>query len=145
VLIVLRTLPCDTNTYGIVSPLSPVIPVRIGLDTYAEADLVDIKLVRQLGLKQCRNKDLPILRAVNQQDVPTYGVYNLRVSLTDSYGLERTTLRPYIAVDGDPGDSQILLGMPALTDARILLDCEAYTWQYQITSQDVKVESLQRF
>jgi hypothetical protein len=132
-------------TYGIVSPLSHPIPVRIGLDTYAEADLVDIKLVRRLGLKQCRNKNLPILRAVNQQDVPTYGVYNLRVSLTDSYGLERTTLRPYIAIDRDPGDSQILLGMPALTDARILLDCEAYTWQYQITSQDVRVESLQRF
>jgi hypothetical protein len=113
-----------------VSPLSYIIPVRIGLDTYTEADLVDIKLVRQLGLKQCRNKDLPILRAVNQQDVPIYGVYNLQVSLTDSYGLEQTTLRLYIAVDRDLGDSQILLGMPALTDARILLNYKAYTWQY---------------
>jgi hypothetical protein len=117
----------------------------VGLDTYAEVDLVDVKLVRQLGLKKCRNKNLPILQAVNQQSVPVYGVYNVRVSLTDSYGSERTTLRPYLAVDRAPGDSQILLGMPALTEARILLNCEDYTWQYQITSQDVKVEPLKRF
>jgi hypothetical protein len=113
-------------THGIVSPLSQAIPIRVGIDTHAKVNLVDVQLVRQLGLKQCRNKDLPILRAVNQQNLQTYRAYNLRLELTDSYGVRRTTLWLYIAIDRDPGDSQILLGIPALTELKILVDCEAY-------------------
>ena len=33
------------TTHGIVSPLSHAIPVKVGIDTHAEVDLVDIKLV----------------------------------------------------------------------------------------------------
>ncbi len=106
---------------------------------------MDIQLVRQLGLKQCQNKNLPILRAVNQQDLPTYGAYNLRLELTDSYGVRRTTRRPYIAIDRDPGDSQILLGMPALTELKILVDCEAYQWQYKLDKTDIRIDSYKRF
>ncbi len=39
-------------TYGIISPLSYAIPIRVGINTYIEVDLVDIQLIRQLGLKQ---------------------------------------------------------------------------------------------
>jgi hypothetical protein len=39
------------TTYSIVSPLSQAIPIRVGINTYAEVDLVDVQLVRQLGLK----------------------------------------------------------------------------------------------
>jgi hypothetical protein len=53
-------------THGIVSPLLQAIPIRVGIDTHTEVNLVNVQLVRQLGLKQCRNKDLPILQAVNQ-------------------------------------------------------------------------------
>jgi hypothetical protein len=87
---------------------------------------VDVQLVRQLGLKQCRNKDLPILRAVNQQNLATYGAYNLCLELTDSYRVRRTTLRLYIAINRDLGDSQVLLRMPALNELKILIDCEQY-------------------
>ena len=87
------------------SPLSHAIPIKVGIDTHAEVDLVDIKLVRQLGLKPCRNRSLPILRAINQQNLPTYGAYNLRLELTDAYGLSKTTLRPYLAIDYNPSDS----------------------------------------
>jgi hypothetical protein len=96
----------------------------VGIDIHIEVDLVNIKLVRQLGLKQCRNQDLPILQAVNQQDLPTYRVYNLRLELTDSYGVRRTTLRLYIAINQDLGDSQILLRMPTLNKLKILIDCK---------------------
>jgi hypothetical protein len=96
----------------------------VGIDTHAEVDLVDIKLVKQLGLKPCRNKDLPILRAINQQNLPTYGAYNVRLELTDMYGIRRTTLRPYLAIDRDPEDSQVLLGMTALNELKLLVDCE---------------------
>ena len=102
--------------------LSYAIPIAVGIDTYAEVDLVDIKLVRQLGLKPCCNTNLPILQAVNRQNLPTYGAYNVRLELTDNYGVRRTTLRPYLAIDRDPTDSQILLGMTALTELKILID-----------------------
>ena len=100
--------------------------MRIGVDTHAEVDLVDIRLVQQLGLKPCRNTNLPILQAINQQELPTYGAYNLRLELTDKYGTRRTTLRLYLAVDRGPGDSQVLLGMPALTKLKILIDYKSY-------------------
>ena len=87
------------------SPLSHAIPIKVGIDTHAEVDLVDIKLVRQLGLKSCRNRNLPILRAINQQNLSTYGAYNLRLELTDAYGIRRTTLQPYLAINHDPNDS----------------------------------------
>src|SRR5439155_20611056 len=111
----------------------------------AEVDLVDINLVRQLGLKPCRNKNLPILRAVNQQDLHTYGAYNLRLELTDTYGTCKTTLRPYLAIDRDPGDSQLLLGMPALTELQVLIDCENCQWQYKLGKSDIRLESYKRF
>jgi hypothetical protein len=114
------------TTHGIVSPLLQAIPIRVGIDTHAEVDLVDVQLVRQLGLKQCRNQDLPILQAVNQQNLATYGAYNLCLELTDSYGVRRTTLRLYIAIDQDPEDSQILLRMPALNKLKILVDYKRY-------------------
>src|ERR1700759_3847632 len=112
------------TTHGVASPLSQAIPIRVGMNPHAEVDLVNIKLVQQLGLKPCQNTTLPILRAINQLDLPTYGAYNLRLELTDDYGVRRTTLRPYLAIDRDPRDSQILLGMTALTDLKILVDCD---------------------
>ena len=33
------------TTHGVVSPLSHAIPVQVGIDTYTEVDLVDIRLV----------------------------------------------------------------------------------------------------
>ena len=114
------------TTYGIVSPLSHAVPIKVGIDTHAEVDLVDIKLVRQLGLKPCRNRNLPILRAINQQNLSTYGAYNLRLELTDAYGVSRTTLRPYLAINRDPNDSQLLLGMTALNKLKVFINYKSY-------------------
>ena len=133
------------TTHGIISPLSYAIPIQVGIDTHAEVDLVDMQLVRQLGLKPCRNTNLPILRAINQQNLHTYGAYNLRLELTDSYGNRRTTLRPYLAIDRDPGDSQILLGMTALSELKILVDCDTYQWQYKVEKTDIRVDTYKRF
>ena len=101
--------------------------------------------MRQLGLKPCRNTNLPILRVVNQQNLHTYGAYNVRLELTDDYGVRRTTLRPYLAIDRDPGDSQILLGMTTLTELKILIDCQTYQWQYKLDKTSIRIDSFQRF
>ena len=133
------------TTYGIMSPLSHAIPIKVGIDTHAEVDLVDIKLVQQLGLKPCRNRNLPILRAINQQNLHTYGAYNLRLELTDAYGVSKTTLRPYLAIDRDPSDSQLLLGMTALNELKVFIDCENHQWQYKLDKSNIRFELYQRF
>lgn len=37
----------------------------------------------------------------NRQNLSTYGAYNVRLELTDSNGIRRETLRPYLAIDRD--------------------------------------------
>ena len=114
------------TTYRIISLLSHAIPIKVGIDTHIEVDLVDIKLVQQLGLKPCRNRNLPILRAINQQNLHTYGAYNLRLELIDAYGVSKTTLHLYLAIDYNPSDSQLLLGMIALNELKVFIDCKNY-------------------
>jgi hypothetical protein len=77
--------------------------------------------------------------------LPTYGAYNLRLELTDAYGTRRISLRPYLAVNRDQGDSQVLLGMPALTELKMLVDCETYQWQYKLEKTDIRIETYKRF
>jgi hypothetical protein len=128
-----------------VSPLSHAILIQVGIDTHTEADLVDIQLVQHLSLKPCQNTNLPILWAINQQNLLTYRAYNLRLKLTDAYETRRTSLRLYLAVDRDQGDSRVLLGMPALTKLKILVDCEAYSWEYKAEKTTIKIDLYRRF
>jgi hypothetical protein len=121
------------------------LPVEIALDTCAEVDLISIDLVKQLRLKPCENKNLPILQAVNQQELPHYGAYNVRLELVDSHGARRVTYRPYLAIDRDPKDTQILLGMPGLSDMKIAIDCELRKWYYKITKADIKLDKHSKF
>ena len=101
------------------------IPIKVGIDIYIEVNLVDIKLIRQLGLKPYRNRNLLILRAINQQNLYTYRAYNLRLELIDAYGIRRTILQPYLAIDHDLNDSQVLLGITALNELKVFIDCES--------------------
>ena len=79
---------------------------------------------------------------MNQQSLYTYGAYNIRLELTDTYGVRRTTLRPYLAIDRDPRDSQILLGITALNKLKILVDCETYQWQYKLDKASIRIDSF---
>jgi hypothetical protein len=92
-------------TKRVVLLLSNAIPILVGIGTHTEVDLVDINLVKQLALKPCQNQNLPILCAINQQDLYTYGAYNLRLELVNSYRTYKTTLRPYLTVNRPIGDS----------------------------------------
>ena len=77
-------------------------------------------------------------RAVNQQNLSTYGAYNVHLELTDSNGIRRETLRPYLAIDRDKDDTQILLGMPALEKMKIKVDCEKHEWQYKLSKNGIR-------
>ena len=114
--------------HGIVSLLSQAIPVLVGINTHAEVDLVDIKLVWQLGLKPYQNTNLLILQTINRQDLHTYRAYNVQLELIDTYRVRRTTLQLYLAIDQDLGDLYILLGMLALSKLKLLVDYKTSQW-----------------
>ena len=63
----------------------------------------------------------------------------------DAYGIRRTTLRPYLAIDRDPNDSQVLLGMIALNELKVFIDCKNHQWQYKLDKSNIRFESYQRF
>jgi hypothetical protein len=83
-----------------------------------------------------------ILRAVNRQNLSTY---NVRLELTDSNGIRRETLRPYLAIGRDKDDTQILLGMPTLEKMKIKIDCEKHELQYKLSKNDIRVISEKKF
>jgi hypothetical protein len=35
--------------------------------------------------------------------------------------------------------------MPALNELKILVDCEAYQWQYKLDKSDIRIDSYKRF
>ena len=63
----------------------------------------------------------------------------------DAYGVSKTTLRPYLAIDRDPNDSQLLLGMTALNELKVFIDYENHQWQYKLDKSNIRLESYQRF
>jgi hypothetical protein len=67
------------------------------------------------------------------------------MELMDNYGTRKTTLRPYLAIDRDPSDSQILLGMTALQELKVFIDCENCQWQYKLDKSNIRMESCKRF
>jgi hypothetical protein len=63
----------------------------------------------------------------------------------DNYRVQRTTLWPYLAIDRDSGDSQILLGMTALSELKLLVDCETSQWQYKLDKASIWINTFQCF
>ena len=114
------------KTCRIVSLLSAAILISVRINTYLEVDIVDIQLVQQLSFKLYCNKTLLILQAINQQNFYTYRAYNVCLELIDNNSVCRETLQPYLAIDRDPDNTQILLGIPALKEIRILVDCKLH-------------------
>ena len=81
-------------------------------------DFVSIDFVRSLQLEPCRqrshNHHVPLIEAAGRTSVKVLGVYHLHCSITDRWGRQFDSTRPFVAVDRDPEDTPILLGRPAL-------------------------------
>ncbi|KAJ2903487.1 hypothetical protein MKZ38_009886 [Zalerion maritima] len=117
-------------------------PVSIGFDTQAEADLVSIDFVRRLRLRDTSRRHPGVaLIAANQLPIQMYGTYTLRLQLTDRHGKTLTTLRTYIAIQRDPGEPEILLGMPGLATSHIIIDTAQRQWEYYSNPQIKRISS----
>lgn len=98
-------------------------------------DLVSISFVKSFGLKACSKSKhqhvVPTLEGIGETRPQTYGFYHLRLSLTDRFNRVFNVVRPFLAVDRNPRDSQVLLGRPALKDFKINICNGKDIWDFE--------------
>ena len=88
-------------------------PIVVDLDSCAEVNLVDISFVREYKLQWSGAKS-PAFRSL-KTNIKTFGIFNVPISLTDHRNVLRKATLLCVAVDRDPADSLVLMGMPALS------------------------------
>jgi hypothetical protein len=90
-------------------------------------DLVSISFAKSLGLSPCTKRKhqhtIPNLEGVGETHPQTYGFFQFNRSLH--------IRRPFLAVDRNARDSQILLGRPALKDFKINICNGNDSWEFQ--------------
>ena len=96
-------------------------------------DLVSISFVKSLGLKPCRKHQhtAPRLEGVRETHPKTYGFFHLRITLTDRFNRSFDYIRPFLAIDRDARDSQVLLGRPTLKDFSIIIQNGQDSWEFK--------------
>ena len=60
-----------------------------------------------------------MLEGIGQTNPKTYGFFHLKLTITDRFNRLFTFIRPFLIVDRDVKDSQVLLGRPTLKDFKI--------------------------
>ena len=73
----------------------------------------------------------------------THGFYYLKLCMIDKWNRPVQFIRPFLAVDCSPQDSQILLGRPALKDLKISIDNSSDSWEVRNLPHVKKVSSMQ--
>jgi hypothetical protein len=98
-------------------------------------DLVSLSFVKSFGLTPCTKSKhqhvVPILEGVGKTCPETYGFYHLRLSITDRYNRSLDFVRPFLAVDRSPSDSQVLLGRPTLKDFKMNICNGDDSWEFE--------------
>ena len=98
-------------------------------------DPVSISFVRSLNLSPCKKRKhqhvVPVLEGVGETRPKTYGFYHLRLTITDRFNRCFTFIHPFLAVDRNPSDSQVLLGRPALKDFQINIYNSDDSWEFE--------------
>ena len=92
------------------------------LDTCTEVDIISIRYAREQTLRLV-HPPAPVLRAVGELKVPSYRVYKVPLTITDSRGTQKRFEQLYVAIDRDfrQEGSPILLSRTTLNDHRIYL------------------------
>ena len=96
-------------------------------------DLVSVSFVKSLGLKPYMKHQhvAPILEGVGETYPLTYGFFHLRITLTNCFNHSFDYICPFLAVDRDARDSQVLLGRPTLKDFDIVIRNGLDSWEFK--------------
>ena len=108
-------------------------------------DLISISFVKSLGLSPCnkekhQHKELAV-EGIGRMEAKTHGFYHLKLYMTDRWNRSIQFIRPFLAVDRSPRDSQILLGRPTLKEFRISINNLTDSWEIENLPRVTKVSS----
>ena len=112
-------------------------------------DLVSISFVTSLGLSPCKKSThrhvVPVLEGVGGICPQTYGFFHLKLTITDRFNRSFDFIRPFLAVERSPNDSQVLLGRPALKDFKINICNSDDSWEFEFQREPkvTKISSQQ--
>ena len=111
-------------------------------------NLISISLIKSLGLSPCTRSQhqhtTPILEGVGKTRPQTYGFYHLRLHITDHWNQSLEFICPFLAVNCNARDSQVLLGRPTLKDFKINICNGIDSWEFECKPK-VTVASPHKF
>jgi hypothetical protein len=85
----------------------------------------------------------PIVEGIGRKKAKTYSFYHLKLYMMDRRNRPVQCIRPFLAVDRGPRDSQVLLGRPALKDLKVSIDNLSDSWEIKDSPRIKKVSSTQ--
>ena len=114
------------------------VETHADLDSGAEVDLVSHQFAQQYGLSRAPLTGV-MISAVNKRSTPTYGVWTIPITATDSRGTTRTFHRNCLAIDRDPRleGSPVLLSMTTVRDEHIDFSPYKRQWWYVALSYSI--------
>src|SRR2546423_2800617 len=126
-----------------------VTPVKIDLDTGAQMDCVSFRWAQQAELKPYTRKYPQLLRVAGALSAEAQGAFWVRFTMTDHRGVQREHYRPFLAIDRDPDDAELLLSNGTLREIGIsLLLSDEVPWEYQLKREGkpfVRKETIKQF
>ena len=110
-------------------------------------DLVSFSFVQSLGIMPCDKKkyqhEEPIVEGIGRKKAKTYSFYHLKLCMMDRRNRSVQCIRPFLAVDRGPRDSQVLLGRPALKDLKVSIDNSSDSWEVKNSPRIKRMSSTQ--
>jgi hypothetical protein len=114
------------------------VETHADLDSGAEVDLVSHQFAQQHNLGRAPLTGV-IISAINKKSTPTYGVWIVPITATDSRGTTRTFSRHCLAIDRDSRleGSPVLLSMTTVRDEHIDFSPYKRRWWYVVPSYSI--------
>jgi hypothetical protein len=101
------------------------------LDTGSEVNLIDIAMAQRLNLTEVPTVNIGLSSFTSvMQDQYQYGAFNVPITITDSWGRTRTTIRLFYGVEREKM-APLLMGLPFLSDEGIVVDIRRRRWRYE--------------
>ena len=88
--------------------------IPISLNSYSIVNLVSISFAKSFDLTPCTKPKhrhvVPTLKSMGEIIPQTYNFYHLRLSIIDCFNYIFDFTHPFLAIDRNPRNSQVLLG-----------------------------------
>lgn len=101
--------------------------VKVKLDTGADVNVINPRLVEELGLDRAPYQE-PRMRWGSGTTAICHGAYEVPVCMTDSDGRTETIVTVFYSLEQDEVD--LLLGMPGLKEGGIQVDAKRRHWRF---------------